>query len=111
MQFASTFAAILTLGLGSSAASVETRQGAVARLDTYGTRGCAGLPNFPVEIPRSAAGQCGSYTGALQSVRLQSLSDPACMVTVYAGAGCTGTSTVVALNSCAASGQSYKLTC
>ncbi|RYP32606.1 hypothetical protein DL767_005111 [Monosporascus sp. MG133] len=111
MQIPTTFAAIITLALGSSAASIDARQGAVARLDAYGTVGCAGLPNFPVEIPRSAAGQCGSYTGALQSVRLQSLSDSACKVTVYAGTGCTGTSTVVALNSCAASGQSYKLTC
>ncbi|RYP21888.1 hypothetical protein DL765_001964 [Monosporascus sp. GIB2] len=103
MQFPTTFAAILTLALGSSAASIETRQGAAARLDAWGTTGCLGLPNFPVEIPRSAAGQCGSYTGATQSVRLQFLSDPACKVTVYTGARCTGTSTVVALNSCAAS--------
>ncbi|RYO75338.1 hypothetical protein DL764_010508 [Monosporascus ibericus] len=111
MQFSTTFAAILALAVGSNAASIKSRQRPMmASINTYDTANCQSLPDDAIEILQESVGKCGSYTFALQSV-MPYIFNSACKFTVYSGEGCTGTGTVVKSFDCAASGQSYKLTC
>ena len=78
MQFTATFYLLLSLAFGTNAASVASRQDPAASIDAYGTEGCTGLPNFPIQIQSSSVGECGSYTGSLSNLKLTSLGDPAC---------------------------------
>ncbi|RYP07419.1 hypothetical protein DL765_009166 [Monosporascus sp. GIB2] len=110
MQFSTTFGAILALAVGSNAASIKSRQEPmVASINVYDTADCGNLPFDAIEILEASVGKCGSYPFALKGVMPYLFRR--CTFTVYSGKGCTGTATAVEGFVCAASGQSYKLTC
>ena len=61
-----------------NAATIQQRQDAVATADVWDLENCVGLPNYPLSVDRSSAGECKSYENFASSLKLRSLNDPAC---------------------------------